>query len=724
MKILKRLSLALAGIVMAVLTVATVLEKVYGTEFVAGRIYGAWWFAALWVLLAAVSLAYVFRRGLLRRPAVFLLHFSFVVILAGAGLTWLFGEQGTVHLRTDGPHGTTFTDKNGVERPLPFSAGLDGFRIEYYEGTRAPMDFVSNVTLSSDGDTLRGEVAMNRILVYRSYRFYQSSYDEDGGGATLRVAHDPWGIGITYGGYLLLLLSMTLFFTDRKSRFRRLLRGALCVLFLVAGTFSANAAQGPPQTLPRDLAAELGGLAVCYNDRICPLGTLAKEFTVKLTGKSSYRGYTPEQVLAGWLFYYDDWKREPMIRIKNPEVRRLLGLEGRYASLAEFNNSVNEYLLPQSVGPARSEADEQFNIIGMLCTGRLLRLLPYADPGDGTLRWASQADDLPRALPHEQRLFIGRVMNYMNELVARRDFDAVRELLRKIGAYQRQTAPNAVSVGRLRAEIGYNKLQGAFWVAGAMLLTGLAAFVYTIRRTVGQKRCGRLYRIVSGMGLAAGFLFLSGMLGLRGYVCGHWPLSNGYETMQFMAWCTLLLTLLFRRRFAFATPFGFLVAGLALLVSAMSSSNPQITPLMPVLHSPLLSVHVMLVMVAYALLAFAMCNGVTGLILCRRHPDDAARLAAAGRLLLYPAVFALAAGIFVGAVWANISWGRYWGWDPKEVWALITLMIYALALHSDSLPWLRRPVFFHLFCAVAFLSVLVTYFGVNFLLNGLHSYAS
>ena len=190
-----------------------------------------------------------------------------------------------------------------------------------------------------------------------------------------------------------------------------------------------------------------------------------------------------------------------------------------------------------------------------------------------------------------------------------------------------------------------------------------------------------------------------------------------------MAWCALGMTLLVHRRFILILPFGYLVSGLAMLVSMMGESNPPITPLMPVLTSPLLSVHVVLVMTAYTLLAFVMFNGIAGLTLSRRHPRQAEQLQTVGRILLYPAVFALAAGIFVGAVWANISWGRYWGWDPKEVWALITWLIYAMALHPESLPLFRKPAFFHGFCVVAFLCVLITYFGVNFLLGGMHSYA-
>ena len=175
-----------------------------------------------------------------------------------------------------------------------------------------------------------------------------------------------------------------------------------------------------------------------------------------------------------------------------------------------------------------------------------------------------------------------------------------------------------------------------------------------------------------------------------------------------------------------AVPFGYLLCGFSLLVSMMGESNPQITQLMPVLSSPLLSFHVMTVMAAYALLGFTMLNGVTALALyalrrgCREEEKQLQRLS---QLLLYPAVFLLAVGIFLGAIWANVSWGRYWGWDPKEVWALVTLLVYTLALHEGSLPRFRQPLFFHIYVTGAFFCVLITYFGVNFLLGGMHSYA-
>ena len=214
---------------------------------------------------------------------------------------------------------------------------------------------------------------------------------------------------------------------------------------------------------------------------------------------------------------------------------------------------------------------------------------------------------------------------------------------------------------------------------------------------------------------------------LRGVIGGYLPLSNGFETMQFMALCCIILTLLSGKYFSLSLPFGYLLCGLTMLVAVMGESTPKITHLMPVLQSPLLSIHVVVIMLAYTFFAFMMLNGLKALIMylknAKKYNDEIENLTVANRIMLYPALFLLTFGIFVGAVWANVSWGRYWGWDPKEVWALVTMLVYSAALHSQSLRWLKSPLVFNSYCVVAFVTVIITYFGVNLILGGMHGYA-
>jgi ABC-type transport system involved in cytochrome c biogenesis permease subunit len=748
MKLFKNITFILLGAILLVLTVATVLEKLYGTEYVSGHIYGTAPFVMLWILFAASALIYLWKRKIRKNPVVMTLHFSFLLILAGAFVTWMYGEQGMLQVRS-GRRTAIFTARDGTLRDMPFYVGLDDFRILYYTGTHAPMDYVSVITLSDENRNRLavGTVAMNRIFVYRGYRFYQSGYDPDEKGVTLAVSHDPYGIAITYAGYTLLLLSVAGFFFDRRSRFRRLLRNPLlkrsvallCLLLFCLHVVPAGAQQKweKPRVLPREIAARFGDLYVLYNDRICPLQTLAKDFTMKLYGASSYMGLTSEQVFTGWIFYYSSWKEQPVIRIKSKTAQQLLGINRQTASLDDFYNSYNVCKLDETVQKIRlgtkvkdakgiEEANEKYNLLFILYSGKLLKIYPlYGEEG---LNWYSQSDDLPEDMADDEWFFVKKSFDYIHETVIKKDFEALSDLLVKLRMYQQKKAGGALpSDSRFKAERIYNRLHYTKTLAMLCLGIGLLSFLYYCNRPVhDRRRVNAGVRCGLNVLLAVVFLYLTLVIGLRQYVGGHVPLSNGFETMQFTAWCAMLLSALLQRRFFMFLPFGFLLCGLALLTAMLGESNPRITQLMPVLSSPLLSIHVAVIMFSYALFAFIMLNGLTALILSLTGKDNAVqieRLYIISRILLYPAVFLLAAGIFVGAIWANISWGRYWGWDPKEVWALVTMLIYSLALHPDSLSRFGRPMYFHLFAIIAFFSVLITCFGVNFILGGMHGYA-
>ena len=749
MKLLKRTAFSLLGILLLILTIATILEKIYGTDFVNEYIYSSVPFVILWGVTAITSLLYIIKSKLHRQPVIFLLHLSLLFILAGAFTTWIYGEQGTMRVR-QGEQQTSFTDSKGISHQLPFSITLNQFEIIYYKGTLAPMDFISHISVA-DKDChrqIQGKVSMNHIFSYQHYRFYQSGYSEDNEGSVFSVSHDPYGIGITYAGYTLLLLSTVFFFFSPQSRFRQLLKSPLLhrsltvILLLFAFSLNSNflKANSPsPKVLPREVAEHFGDLYILYNNRICPLQTFARDFTVKLYGSSSYKGLTPEEVLTGWLFYYDSWKNEPIIRIKSNEARKLLEIEGNYARLKDYISTINEYKLEKMMNHIRSgeqltdkrgieEADEKFNIINLVCTGAMMKIFPCRNIAGKTLEWYSQSDQLPQDMDNDKWVFIRKSMSYVNEMIVMKKYNDACLLLEKIKKYQQKECDGLLPAdNKFKAEKIYNQFDYSKSVAMACICIGLICFIYYCHCMASQKRTSRKAIIILNILLWIVFTYLSAAICLRGYVSNHLPLSNGFETMQFMAWCTLLLTFLLQRKFAMLLPFGFLLCGLTLMVSMLGESNPQITQLMPVLQSPLLSIHVVVIMIAYSLLAFIMLNGVTAVILHQSQKEckeQIERLQIISQIILYPAIFLLAIGIFIGAVWANVSWGRYWGWDPKEVWALITMLVYALALHPRSLPWFHRTMFFHVFCITAFITVLITYFGVNFLLGGMHSYAN
>ncbi|MDR0745262.1 MAG: cytochrome c biogenesis protein CcsA [Mediterranea sp.] len=745
---LKLLTFSLLGLIIIVLISATVVEKLYGTGFAADHIYRSSGFITLWGLIAISALIYIIKLRLFGKKIVFLFHLSFLLILTGAFTTRIHGKQGLLHLR-ENETATAFVRSDGkTAQSLPFSIKLDRFRIEYYTGTPSPVDYVSTVTVT-DGDngTQQGEVAMNRIFSYKGYRFNQSGYDEDECGATLAVSYDPWGIGITYTGYALLLVSIMLFFLAPDTKYRSLLRrsfanGATLLLLLLhcpAGAYGTTRNQAP-KALPQEVAGAFGDLYVLYNNRICPLQTVAKDFTTKLYGRPTYRGLTSEQVFTGWLFYYSSWKSQPMIRIKDKSVRTLLGIDGKYAALDDFTDRVNGYKLNDAINRIRrkgsgsakrgmEEADEKYNIIRYMYSGKMLKIYPGRSAYDGAsgLIWRSQGDDLPMDMDDNKWLFIKKTQDYIHEMVVKKDYDGILSALRKIRKYQEREAASLLpSDNRFKAEKLYNSLTYTFQLAVGCIAAGVLSFIYYCICMAAGKRARSQISVALAVLLLIVFAYLTVNISLRWFVSAHPPLSNGYETMQFMAWCALILAFILRKRALFP-PFGFLICGFTLMVSTMGESNPQITHLIPVLSSPLLSLHVVAIMFSYALFAFIMLNGLAASAIYLSgntlRMQQVEKLQTLSRLLLYPALFCLVTGIFVGAVWANVSWGRYWGWDPKEVWALITMLIYSFAVHTDSLPVFRKPMFFHLFTIIAFLSVLITYFGVNFILGGLHSYA-
>ena len=521
-------------------------------------------------------------------------------------------------------------------------------------------------------------------------------------------------------------------------------------------------------TLPHDVANEFGNLLVYHNNRICPLQTLARDYTIKLTGKTSYKDFTAEQVLLGWFFYYDEWRNEPMIKIKGKDAQQTLGIEGKYASFNDFT-SPQGYKLTGTRGKNFSAADEKYNLIMMNLTGSLLKIFPhqtqdssqlstesspklgevpkaegYANSQLSTIHWFALNDNLPADMPQAEWLFIRKSMNLVAEYIAHGQYNEAIELIRKIRRYQdTQLGTLTPSKTRITAERIYNHLNFNRPLAMALMTIGILLYVITI---ISNKTPRWSWFI-----LTSTTIYLLFAIALRGYIAGHFPLSNGFETMQFLALIASLMpfiTLLFKRKntnnnSSFLIPNSSLICGIALMVATMSELNPRITLLMPVLQSPLLSIHVMVIMISYALFALITLNAIVNLIRIKTNTQLSTKSSpklgevpkAEGYANSQPstlnsqfstltfALFLLTAGIFIGAIWANVSWGRYWGWDPKEVWALITMLIYSLPLHRASLKTFQNPRFLNWYYIFAFLSVVITYFGVNFILGGMHSYA-
>ena len=689
---MKHIIFALYTLILLCLAAATVVETYTSTEFVRTSIYGSWWFALLWAVLAALGIVYFLKHRTKAWSSV-ALHVSFVVILAGAFITHVSAKRAQVHLRQGAYINTCIVfdrDNEPHDAMLPFQMRLDSFAVHYHSGTDAAQDYTSQFTIIDNDKETRGTVAMNHIFSYGAMRFCQASYDSDMLGATLSINSDPIGIPVTYMGYALLFLALVLMLVDPRGAYRRLLRspllrkGALCALVLLTlGTPRALAAsQVGGKALPKPVAERFGELLVLHNDRICPLQTLAIDFTKKRYGAKSYQGMTAEQVFMNWIFWGDDWM----------DIDR----------------------------------------------SSLLKVFPCT--ADGSTTWYAPTDALPDALDAQHQQFVQLVFVLLREYAEAGDYAEMNEVIGKLQKYQQQNGGTSLpTTAQIAAERIYNSIPFATILFMVCLTMGLLMFIYTVIRicsnqgkTAANDHSSTIHRCAYAAMLLS-FAALTYCEYLRWTISGTVPMTNGYETMLFVAWLVQIVALALGCRYRIMLTFGFLVSGFFLLVSHISQMDPQITHTMPVLNSPLLSVHVSIIMLGFALLSLTFVCALTAIVISiynarqrngvAPHSDSITALHHLSLLFLYPALTTLGIGIFVGAIWANVSWGEYWGWDPKEVWALITFMVYAVPLHSNSLPMMRRPLAYHVFMAVAFLTIIMTYFGVNYLLGGMHSYA-
>ena len=752
----KKIIFILYILVLVCMAAATIVEKSQGTDYAHAHYYGAWWFILIWAVLAALGAFYIIKRKV-KCASTLALHLSFIIILLGALLTHVSAKRGMIHLRIGQPTDTYMAqdEEQGMkEEKLPFSLCLQKFEAKMHDGTNAVADYSSKFTVIDGDDKSEGEVSMNNIYSHRSYRLYQSSYDEDGKGSVLAINADPYGIPVTYTGYALLFISLVWMLFDPKGGYRKLLKspllkkGALMtVLILSMGniqTLHAESATGNLQNavLPKETAEKFGELHILYNDRICPVQTFALDFCKKIYGARSYQGLTAEQVLSGWVFYGNTWASEPFIKIKSGEMKTAMNLPD-YASLNTFfNREMGGYTIGQYVQEyyngqqdkfhqQAADIDGKIQIIMELREGVSLKVLPYTLTKNvkatkdhpfikaGTTTWFSPVDKLPQAVEQQHALYIRNVFSLLNGDVKAGNISRVNEFFVKMKKYQEVSSGNSLPTAtQYKAERINNAFPFATILFMANLTLGFIALFYTIYRMT-KKREIKVLNIALPILLGVSFLALTFGLALRWIISGNIPMSNGYESMLTVAWFVMLISILMQLRIRIVMVFGFLISGFFLLVSHINQMDPAIGQMMPVLNSPLLSIHVSIIMMSYALLSLTFICGIMGICL-RSHGEE---LQALSRIFLYPALTTMGFGIFIGAIWANVSWGNYWSWDSKETWALITFMIYAVVVHTQSLPVFRKPLVYHIYITLAFLSIAMTYFGVNYFLTGMHSYA-
>jgi cytochrome c-type biogenesis protein CcsB len=631
---------------------------------------------------------------------------------------------------------------------LPFVLRLQDFRIDRYPGSNSPSSFESDVVLIDMERDINEvhNIYMNNVLKHRGYRFYQSSYDQDEKGTILSVKKDFVGTFITYVGYFLLIVGMLLALLVRGTRFSalskasaRAAKSAAVVLVLLLTGGSLFAQQYPTPT--KEQAADFGELWVQGKEgRFKPMNTLSNEVMRKVVKKSKLDGNNPDQVMLGMIVWPDMWKQAPLFEVEHPELHQMLGFKGSHVSFNDFIRD-GRYILSEVVNEAYKKTvqektdldkevmklDEKINVFYMVQTGGFLRIYPDPEAEDGS--WIAVSDLLEH--DHTVTDTLGQVFLLYTRALRENDEELSGEIIDFISLKQEQDTLHELHPGKKQAEILYNKLNFFQRLVRMYGIFGLTLLFLQFMRIFRPRKWVEYGFKIGLIHLVAFFIVHTVFFGLRWYISGYAPLSNGYESMIFVAWITMLAGLIYARRTGFALALTAILAALSLLVAHMSWMNPDITNLVPVLKSPWLTIHVSVIMAGYGFLGLGMLMGLINLvfftILNRRNRARISgvvnQLTRVNHQALIIGLYFLTIGSFLGGIWANESWGRYWGWDPKETWSLISILVYSFIVHMHRFPGMRGTYAFNLGSLLGYFSILMTYFGVNYFLGGIHSYA-
>lgn len=677
---------------------------------------------------------------------------------------FVIGSQGVEGAPRVAPFGNSSVGvAYGAKRvELPFSIQLKDFIMERYPGTNSASSYASEVTLIDRRNNLVRDqrIYMNNILNYGGYRFFQSSFDQDELGTYLSVNHDAPGTLISYIGYALLTLGMILTLFSKNTRFAQLSRNIKemrqkerLLTVLIMGffwSFSTPAQANVPsaQAIDKDHASEFGEIMMQDSrGRIKPMNTFCSEVLRKLSRKESLMGQTAEQIILGMASNPKAWYDVPLIKIgKHEAIRNMFSTSGDLISYSDFFDQNGEYKLREHVRNAYNAAprdrgvfekeivklDEKVNICSMIFSGRFMTVFPM--PGDSTNTWLTPVPDEGH---QHSPAFAGTIVDqfypaYLPTL-NNQDWNLANRMIAELVNYQQKYGGNILpSKSQLNAEILLNYLNVFSRLGKLYGLLGLAfltlLFMSVFNPKINLKWPGK---IAVGL-LFFGFAMHTLGLGLRWYVSERAPWSNGYESMIYIGWTTILAGLIFGRKNYGGLAATTVLASTILMVAGLSWLDPEITPLVPVLKSYWLTIHVSLEAGSYGFLALGAIIGVLNLVFMifanQNNGEKVYRIVKEmtyiSEMTLIGGLFMISIGTYLGGVWANESWGRYWGWDAKETWALVTILVYSFILHMRFIPGFRGVFAFNVSTLFGWASVMMTYFGVNYYLSGLHSYAA
>ncbi|HDO26911.1 MAG TPA: c-type cytochrome biogenesis protein CcsB [Bacteroidetes bacterium] len=376
------------------------------------------------------------------------------------------------------------------------------------------------------------------------------------------------------------------------------------------------------------------------------------------------------------------------------------------------------------------KVDERMNICYLIYSGEFLKILP--NPTGPLKPWYSPASKVA-GLPAEDSLFIKKIIPSYFNAVAGNDIAMAKQLEQSISDFQKKYGKQIMpSEKKINTEIAYNRmmifdnLSMLYGVIGFILLIFVFVELFNNTKTVRV-----IIKIITLL-VIIGFLAQTAGLIMRWYISGHAPWSNGYESLIYIGWVTMLAGIIFSRRSAMTLAATTVLASIILMVAHLSWMDPEITNLVPVLKSFWLTIHVSVITASYGFLALGMLLGFINLLLMifknktnfANLENKISELTAINERTLMIGLYMLTIGTFLGGVWANESWGRYWGWDPKETWALVSVLVYVFILHMRYIPGLKNNFSFNFASLIGYASIMMTYFGVNYYLSGLHSYAS
>ncbi|HFP7707764.1 TPA: cytochrome c biogenesis protein CcsA [Campylobacter jejuni] len=653
---------------------------------------------------------------------------------------------------------------------LPFDIYLRDFVLDRYPGSMSPASYASEITVKNNNENFDYRIFMNNVLDYDGYRFYQSSYDQDEKGTVLSVNKDPGKIP-TYIGYFLLCLGMFMNFLNPHSRFRTLarlinkdtLKHTSVIIFILLLSFGSEKtfAQDLNSTLPvvnTNHAKALATLIVqkSADGRMVPFDTLSREILEKIHQSDSYKGQNSNAVMLSMLVDVNKWQMEPFILMpQNQAVRDAIAniLEipsAKYISYKDFFDENNRYKLQKYVENANRKnpnargvfdkeiikLDERANVVNLVFSGELFKFIPVQNNPNNV--WFAPFSAVTTLKGDEGHIVLALIQNYFSAVEnAFKDGNWTRadEGLKFIKEYQEKIGYKVMpSKTKVEMEIFSNKAEIFVKLAPVYLIAGFLLLILVFSKMViPNLKISFIFKVVYVLNVLAFVIHTLG-LGLRAYLSGHAPWSNGYESMVYIAWALSLSGIFFSRKSPIALSLTSILSGVVLMVAHLSEMNPQITNLVPVLNSYWLSIHVSVITASYGFLGLCALLGIfTLFLMCFLKKDGKYNLnilrniTEATRINEMAMIFGLClltVGNFLGAIWANESWGRYWSWDSKETWALVSILVYAAILHLRMIPKYCNQFVFALWSMFAYWVIIMTYFGVNYFLTGLHSYAA